>query len=615
MSRMQPTRSRDIVYINPETPQVEPPDYAGQWIEALAPDTLDLQEMARIAVNGLTEPTDAGADYEIYWRAAFNTNPPVMWHSESDIVQAKFMEALPLMRLVSGSDQNLHVEQRWMEVIRQMQGPDGLLYLPKIGRPWCAFGSYGNEPPGDHYFSPWFEGRLLGAMTIYHRLTSDDEWLKAGRRVVDGLSKLVVHEGRKAHFPCHEFGTEGRYNPPADPASAVHNPATYHSWCIQGLANHAKHTGFEPALELAGKLSRWVLEDSNHFDADGRFLEEYPGVRHVHFHGHTMVLLALLDYGLAAGDQSAVDFAHRGFRYALTQGECLLGYFPEWLNVERVQTLELCELADMIALALKLSAAGVSDHWDMADRWIRNLFFEAQLRTTHWIDWLGERTATTEIAPPQLPPYHVTDRVAERNIGAFGGWLSPNDWLPDFPHDCQWRAPGIMHCCTGNATRAIYYIWEHILTQRDGELRVNLLLNRASAWAEVDSHIPCKGQVDIRVKQPVSLSVRVPEWAEPEEIVCAVNGSVRQVTFEGRYAQIGRVGVGDTVTLECPIPQRREWLDIEKRTYRVLLRGNTCVAIEPPGRNFPIFQRDHYTQDLACWRRIMRFVPERAVEW
>ena len=119
--RMEPKRSSKIEYINQKAPRIERPAYRGQRYEAQVPDTLDPAEMAALAVNGITGPTDPEADYEIYWRVAFNTNPPVMWHHESDVVQSKFMEALPLLRLASGSEQNPHVEHRWMEVIRQMQ--------------------------------------------------------------------------------------------------------------------------------------------------------------------------------------------------------------------------------------------------------------------------------------------------------------------------------------------------------------------------------------------------------------------------------------------------------------------------------------------------------------
>ena len=610
-------RSATIGWYDRQVPDVRPPDYAGRRYRATVPDTIDLQDMAARAANGLTGPTDPDTDYEIYWRAAFNTNPPVMWHSESDCVQCKFMEALPLMRTISGDGCGAEVEQRWMEVMLQAQGPDGLVYLPKAGRPWCVFRTYGKEPPGDHYFSPWFEGRILGAYAIYHLLTGDDRFKRAAERLVDGLGGLLVHDGSKARFPNHEFGTGGRYVAPDKPSDAVHSIATYHGWAVQGLANAARTLGCERALEHAGSIARWIREDAGDFDDEGRYLPEYPDVEHIHFHGHTEVLLSVLDYGLAAGDAEAVDFAHRGFVYGMGQGECLLGYFPEWLGVARPQTLEVCELAEMLALAVKLSAAGVGDYWDMADRWTRNLFFESQLHDRHvpFLEWRSLRTPTTETARTVLPPYHETDGAIRRNVGGFGGWLAPNDWLPDYPHHCQYRDPGVMHCCTGNGTRAIHYLWEHALRCEADHLRVHLLMNRVSEWADVHSHVPYEGRVDVDVKRPVSVSIRLPEWVQGEEVTCAVDDQPRRFEVEGRYVLIGQVAAGATATLRFPIPQRDELIDVEKRTYRILLRGSTCVAIDPPGLNVPLFRRDHYLAGCTRWRTAERFVADRTVRW
>jgi hypothetical protein len=605
-----------IEYINSTVPQVELPAYDGRTYEITVPDTLDLQDMAGLGVNGLTGPTDPEADYEIYWRASFDVNrEPVMWHAESDCVQAKFIEALPLLRIASGSSQNDHVEKRWMEVIRQMQGPDGLLYIPKIGRPWCIFKNYGNEPPGDHYCNPWIEGRLLGAMTLYFLLTGDDEWKNAGSKVVDGLNKLAVIDGNKAHFASHEFGTEGRYNPPDDPADAIHNMASCQAWSIQGLANYARHTGNEPALDLAGKLARWTIEDSRHFTDDGRFLREYPSNPRIHFHGHTMSLLALLDYGVISGDREVVDFVHSGFRYGMTQGENLLGYFPEWLDVPFATPLEMCELADMIAVAVKLSRHGVGDYWDMADRWLRNLFVEGQLKRVDRFNWLSARIPATDVAPMGLPPYHSIDRVAERNIGAFVSTMAPNDMLAGKQVYGWSYLDGIAHCCTGNATRTIYYAWKNIMTHEAGKLRVNLCLNRGSQWADVNSHIPYKGQVDVKVKEPVELAVRIPEWVKPEETTCTVNSVAIEPRFDGRYAVVGKVVPDDLVTLAFPIAERSEWINVEKRAYRTLLKGNTCIDIDPPGVNVPIFQRDHYRGNETRWRNRTRFVADQQIDW
>jgi hypothetical protein len=46
---------------------------------------------------------------------------------------------------------------------------------------------------------------------------------------------------------------------------------------------------------------------------------------------------------------------------------------------------------------------------------------------------------------------------------------------------------GIQHCCTGSSSRSLYYVWEHMLEHKGDELRVNLLLNRASRLADVYS--------------------------------------------------------------------------------------------------------------------------------
>ena len=54
---------------------------------------------------------------------------------------------------------------------------------------------------------------------------------------------------------------------------------------------------------------------------------------------------------------------------------------------------ELCNVADMIALAIRFSELGLGDYWDDADRWTRSMFAEGQLQTTDWIDRITEADA------------------------------------------------------------------------------------------------------------------------------------------------------------------------------------------------------------------------------
>ena len=126
-----------VGYIRPDFPEFELPSYRGERYEAVVPDTLDLQDRARLALHCMTEATNPLADYEIYGIVQFLCRPPQMqmdWGGPT--VQVKFQEAVPLVRMICGSDQNLHVERRWMETTLQSRGDDDLIYTPIRGRPW-----------------------------------------------------------------------------------------------------------------------------------------------------------------------------------------------------------------------------------------------------------------------------------------------------------------------------------------------------------------------------------------------------------------------------------------------------------------------------------------------
>jgi hypothetical protein len=54
-------------WITPAAPPVAIAPYRGTRYEALVPDTLDVAEMARLAIGGLTGPLDPADDYSLYW--------------------------------------------------------------------------------------------------------------------------------------------------------------------------------------------------------------------------------------------------------------------------------------------------------------------------------------------------------------------------------------------------------------------------------------------------------------------------------------------------------------------------------------------------------------------
>ena len=248
-----------------------------------------------------------------------------------------------------------------------------------------------------------------------------------------------------------------------------------------------------------------------------------------------------------------------------------------------------------------MSEAGVGDYWDDADRWIRNQLAEDQLTN---IDWVHRLPLTVPIQP-----YSTTDRVAERNLGAFTGGPDPNDWAA-----CE-HMHVLGHCCTANGSKALYWIWERIMRCQDGKLRVILLLNRASRWADMDSYIPYQGRVKLRIKEPVDLSVRIPEWVKPSDTRALVDGNDRTPEWDGRYARIGSVRPTQTVTIRFPIGRRRDAVHIEKRPYTLIRKGNEVINIDPPGKYYPLYQRSHYSDDEPRWRKVTRFVGDELIDW
>jgi hypothetical protein len=611
-----------IGYINPKIPEFKLPPYRGDRYQASVPDTLDIAERARLAVNALTAPTDEAADYEVYPIAYFKTNPPCMIHNcwyfpyEED-----WMGALTRTRLVSGSEQNMDAERRWMEVTLRLQGPDGLIYRPVNGRPWTFvwWQVPGVEKPRDQILQPYACGCMLRTISLYAQRDPDGPWKNSLRRLVDGLISLAVVDGDYAYFwPSQMFAIKNR---PVHPPMSTKPFECEGTNIVLGLVDAYRVLGYEPGRVLTKRYLNYLRH--NFYGPDGTFYST-PGVAvEAHSGAHLRGLLAMEKYAETTSDKEIMDFVVRAFErckliganiawkdvasYQMveTPGAGLVGFYPEWTNSAAWQTSETDQVVDMIELALRLSEAGVGDYWDDADRWIRNQFAENQLVETEWIDELGKTGSPAEKA------YNVCiDRVPERIKGGYAGSPSVNDWLGRSPSPQMSNMGG---CCTAYGSNGLAWVWDRIMRYKDGRLRVNLLLNRASPWADVDSYIPYEGRVEVKIKKAVDLSIRIPEWVSPDQARGQVNKQARTLRWEGRYAKLGDVKPGDVATLTFPIFERTDQVWIEKRAYKLVRKGNEVISIDPPGVYHPLYQRQRYRQNDAPLRNVSRFVSSEMI--
>ncbi len=624
-----------IGYIRPNIPNFEIPPLRGRHYEDTVPDTIDIAERARLAINCLTEATNPDWDYDIFFWVHFFTgyghgdpyrNPPVMRADCSSWCHMKFAEALPLLRLITGSDQNNHVDRVWMESILKSIGPDGLFYWPLVGKPyyrrgyaWMSTGIWREDgtslPLGDEritQFTHPLAGRYIGAMTIYY-LRDDNPifkngvWRKTIERMIDRWAELAIDKGDYAYYPAAGYAPGAKVPRDLDMPMNITGEEC-NNRLIQGLAQYYRVNRYEPAKELAGKLVNFMRYRINWFDDEARWIDGPADVFEIDFfHAYTITLLSMLDYAMATGDQELLEFVHSGFRYGLEQtvvpSSTLIGWFPENLR-PNYPSCELCGIADMIALALKLTDAGLADYLDDVDRWTRNMFIEGQLTETDWVYRLASEEPETPVRE-----FETAERAIERNLGAFSGWITPNEWVV---------RNGIMHCCTGNAARTLYTIWEHMLDYEDGRLRVNFLMNRASRWADIHSHVPYEGRVDVKVKKSCDqVLVRVPQWIATGsgEISASRNESRVELEWDGRYLKCGPVAKGETLTVRFPISERTVAERIGGKDYTFIIRGSDVVSVDPPGRDHPLFQREHYRSGKTRFHKVTRFASDETIRW
>jgi hypothetical protein len=617
-----------IQYINPNPPKFKTPEYQGESYEALVPATLDLAERARLAINAATGMLNPNSDYQLYFSVHHMADPPVMVHTgASDLnTVGKFLEVIPLLRTMCGSQQGAEAERGLLLNTLREQGPDGMLYLPVGGRPYVLpeqFDPNGGWP-GRHLgltqvgHIGYGNCRSLGALCIYAQKDPPGPWKEAARHLAEAFKKTIIVDKDIAYNFKPFMAPEEKVVKPERPPLKIIGGMS--AWVAQYLVMYDRALGDAEATQLAAKMMRYNMGPLNYFDDHGRFLDDVTtdmshGGECAHFHSHATNILAALSVVGRLGDKWMLERALAAYEWGKTaeaQGNSILGYFPEVIFEELGYiNSEICEVSDMILAAIMLSRLGV-DRWDDADRWVRNQLAESQLTSTVWRSD-GHIPASELVKKANLVEgRYTTDRVLERTRGAFSGWPSANDWVGRAHND---KSVTIMNCCSSGGMRALYYVWRNTLDYESGKLRVNLLLNRASLWADVASYIPYEGRVEVNMKQGAEVEVRIPEWAPLDQVQCQVDDQARKLGFKGRYARAGRVEKGQTVTVRFPIQERTDTFSLQGTEYKIVRRGNDVVWIDPPGRYSPFYQRGHYRTVRPLYRKVVRFVSDEDFGW
>ena len=611
----------EIDYADRSLPEIPVPQFEGERYETKIPDTLDLVDRAKLAIRAITEMLDPSRDYLMFTHAWFNRNPPIITiNLEEEIFSCggKHLESLPLLRILSGSTFNIEVDQKFMQSMLRMTAKDGSMYISKSKRTVNP-----RLPPAfpEAYASVEGEGRHMLAMAMWYQHDKNPLWKTLIEKKVKRLTEIAIQEDDYAYFnnrPYQSPGYKEHYftakdtGPIRDPSGGkggFENAKWPHriNWLLsRSLCVAYRVTGHKPALELAGKIIRGVREHRKGFDEEGRWLL-------YHFHTSSASLLAMLEYAIITRDRELLELVREGYEYGKVVGDSVLGFFPEYVPGSEqylkrsVNTCETCEVTDMIGLGLKLTQAGVGDYWEDVDRWVRNQFVENQLTSVDWVENVQPEGFKLfprgDFGDTPVESWESTD--VQRAVGSFAGWSLPNDWGFVSAH----------MCCTGNAGRTLYWIWDSILTRKDGMVKINLLLNRASPWLDVDSYLPYEGKVVVKIKKANEVAIRIPEWTDRDKVSCQVNGKRQEFSWSGNYVEVRGLERGNSVTVEFPMREKTLFRVISRFPYKLTIKGNTVIDIDPKGKINPIYRRDHYRQNQAPTKKVTRFVSNEALIW
>jgi hypothetical protein len=585
----------------------------GYWYDAKVPDTLDLADRAGLAINALIGEVNPKEFYGIYQSYKFNANPP---HIEGGpdalyglVLEPRNARTLPMLRVMSGSSFGLEIERDMMKaMLAQVQKTGEMIYPRDF------------ESPAQELSYPARMGMLAFAAENWYGRDPNPMWLDWIDLLSDGLKKDAIHIDDRAYYPIqsaidpsgvwHDMaqGSTGPtpYHTPAEPTQeeqgqegTAKNDQTR---ALSTLVLDYKLTGNKDSLQLARELAREILRPALWVNTSD---DGYPGNEHAvfegHFHANVHTLIGLLDFADVDHDPWLKEFVREGYANAIRNGVVQVGWFPAWIHPTKfgrpawlAESDEICGIGDMVLLAIRLSDDGLGDYWDDVDSIVRN-----QLTAQQVIDVDLMRRASG-----------VTTTAYDGELNRFRGGFGLGG-ITTISENGQ-----IAGCCTGNGSQALYYAWDGITRFHDKTATVNLFLNRASAWLDIDSYLPYTGKVVLHNKLASSVVVRVPAWLDQNAISIAVNGKAIAAIFTGRYLMLEKLAPKDVITLTFPLKDSVEKDTMSGTTYTIRFRSSTVVDISPRANgshSYPLYLRGAFTSGDAPMRLKRRFVSDRLI--
>lgn len=106
---------------------------------------------------------------------------------------------------------------------------------------------------------------------------------------------------------------------------------------------------------------------------------------------------------------------------------------------------------------------------------------------------------------------------------------------------------------------------------------------RCRSEAEIRSYLPALGRVELEIKTPVDVYVRIPQYVSPDGLQVTLDGSELPKRMVGSYLLVPKQAEDATLLIQFEQQAKIEKEMIAGETYRVVWLGDTVRNITLAG--------------------------------
>jgi hypothetical protein len=516
-----------------------------------------LRESMVLAGNHLLNILVPERGYLPYWRIIYDQERRAEWqfYWTSHNV-GRWWDALLRLEAALSSNGNagftipMNIEARMLENLQRcLENPlEICCYLePREGLP------PGPDPAG--WFDDHSQREMLLALTGLVRYRNLAWAAELGSRMVRALDNYILADGSWDIYRMGQIVREGGIIVPDGLLDWYANLKGFAligntGRLIEALIEFFTVSGDGAALKLADRLARFHLEVSTRPDGST------PQAEHIHTHSLFGTYRGLLLYGQLTRQSEYIERIAQSYLMTVRKHVRQSGFISHDLGTEKDG--ETAAPGDAAQLALWLNRSGYPEFLDDAERIVRARILPSQI------------TKYPGLIPTVDDGHDEHIRLNERVIGAFGG-------MHVLSHGGK--------CPTTDITSADLHtlcdIYSHITESSPAGLQINFHFDFEDERIQIHCHREQDASLEIKLKHPQNLFIRIPAWTPFEEVQVWVNGFEQSQTYVGRFLFIPKAEQEMDIQVRYQLPLTILEETTDTVNYQIKWKGDDIIGIQP----------------------------------